>query len=226
MAADGMTNREIAQALFLTEKTIEVHLTNTLPQARHRLALAAAARARGKPRGDPRGRLTPRPGSLRAMKITRLLPIPIVALALAAAGASAHDNGKTFSSPARSSPRPTQIDLGTPGPSAGDQQIITMDVFKGAKRVGESHVVCTHGARRHRPVRQRHRPSTGGQIAATGLVTADAGGAVPVHAGDHRRHRRLPQRPRPADRLRGRPAARHADLPDLVAVTSSGQVAK
>ncbi len=27
MAADGMTNREIAQALFLTEKTIEVHLT-------------------------------------------------------------------------------------------------------------------------------------------------------------------------------------------------------
>jgi DNA-binding NarL/FixJ family response regulator len=29
MAAEGMTNREIAQALFLTEKTIEVHLTNT-----------------------------------------------------------------------------------------------------------------------------------------------------------------------------------------------------
>jgi DNA-binding CsgD family transcriptional regulator len=29
MAAEGMTNREIAQALFLTEKTIEVHLTRT-----------------------------------------------------------------------------------------------------------------------------------------------------------------------------------------------------
>jgi DNA-binding NarL/FixJ family response regulator len=29
MAADGMTNREIAQSLFLTEKTIEVHLTST-----------------------------------------------------------------------------------------------------------------------------------------------------------------------------------------------------
>ena len=26
MAADGMTNREIAQALFLTEKTVENHL--------------------------------------------------------------------------------------------------------------------------------------------------------------------------------------------------------
>ena len=29
MAAEGLTNREIAQALFLTEKTIEVHLTNS-----------------------------------------------------------------------------------------------------------------------------------------------------------------------------------------------------
>jgi DNA-binding CsgD family transcriptional regulator len=29
MAAEGMTNREIAQSLFLTEKTIEVHLTNS-----------------------------------------------------------------------------------------------------------------------------------------------------------------------------------------------------
>jgi DNA-binding NarL/FixJ family response regulator len=29
LAADGMTNREIAQALFLTEKTIEVHLTSS-----------------------------------------------------------------------------------------------------------------------------------------------------------------------------------------------------
>jgi DNA-binding CsgD family transcriptional regulator len=28
MAADGMTNREIAQALFVTTKTVEVHLGN------------------------------------------------------------------------------------------------------------------------------------------------------------------------------------------------------
>jgi DNA-binding CsgD family transcriptional regulator len=26
LAADGMTNREIAQALFVTEKTVETHL--------------------------------------------------------------------------------------------------------------------------------------------------------------------------------------------------------
>ena len=29
MAADGMINREIAQALFVTEKTVETHLGNT-----------------------------------------------------------------------------------------------------------------------------------------------------------------------------------------------------
>ena len=28
MAVDGLTNREIAQALFLTRKTIEMHLHN------------------------------------------------------------------------------------------------------------------------------------------------------------------------------------------------------
>lgn len=28
MAAEGMTNREIAQALFVTPKTVEVHLSN------------------------------------------------------------------------------------------------------------------------------------------------------------------------------------------------------
>ena len=28
MAAEGMTNREIAQALFVTTRTIEVHLTH------------------------------------------------------------------------------------------------------------------------------------------------------------------------------------------------------
>jgi DNA-binding NarL/FixJ family response regulator len=28
MAANGLTNREIAQALFVTQKTIEIHLRN------------------------------------------------------------------------------------------------------------------------------------------------------------------------------------------------------
>jgi tRNA (mo5U34)-methyltransferase len=45
MAAEGMTNREVAQALFLSEKTIEGPPAQRLPQARDRVPLAARARA-------------------------------------------------------------------------------------------------------------------------------------------------------------------------------------
>ena len=49
MAADGMTNRQIAQALFLTEKTIEVHLTRVYRkleiQSRSQLARALPSTA-------------------------------------------------------------------------------------------------------------------------------------------------------------------------------------
>jgi hypothetical protein len=78
------------------------------------------------------------------MKITRLLPIPLVALALAATSASAADkHGHGFQVTGKSLGAPAQIDLGEPGLSQGDQQVITMDVFQGAKRLGESHVLCT-----------------------------------------------------------------------------------
>ena len=104
------------------------------------------------------------------MKLTRLLPIPIVALALSAAGASAHEGGKTFEVTGKVIAPPTMIDLGAPGPSTGDQQIITMDVFKGAKRLGESHVVCvTVRAGIAQCDNVTHLP--GGDIVATGLVT-------------------------------------------------------
>jgi hypothetical protein len=111
------------------------------------------------------------------MKITRFLPIPLVALGLVAANASAHDNDHGFKLTGKVIAPPAQIDLGAPGLSAGDQQIITMDVFSGSKRVGESHVVCST---------VRVDPTTkasiaqcdnvtsipGGQIVATGLVTS------------------------------------------------------
>jgi DNA-binding NarL/FixJ family response regulator len=49
MAAEGLTNREIAQALFLTEKTIEVHLTRAYRKleirSRSQLARALPATA-------------------------------------------------------------------------------------------------------------------------------------------------------------------------------------
>ena len=105
------------------------------------------------------------------MNITKLLPIPIVALALTAAGASAHDNGKSFQLTGKALGPPTMIDLGAPGPSTGDQQIITMDVFRGEKRVGESHVVCT--VVRADIVQCDNITSLpGGQIAAMGVVTS------------------------------------------------------
>jgi len=47
MAADGMSNRAIAQALFITTKTVEAHLANTYRKlaiaSRTRLASALAS---------------------------------------------------------------------------------------------------------------------------------------------------------------------------------------
>ena len=42
LAVEGMTNREIAQILFVTPKTIEVHLSQRLPQARRQVPPRAA----------------------------------------------------------------------------------------------------------------------------------------------------------------------------------------
>jgi len=104
------------------------------------------------------------------MNLMRFLPIPIVALALSAAGASAHDNGNAFQLTGKVVAPPTNLDLGEPGPSVGDQQIISMDVFKGDKRVGESHVVCTT-VRAGIVQCDNVTNLPGGQIVATGLVT-------------------------------------------------------
>jgi allene oxide cyclase-like protein len=106
------------------------------------------------------------------MNIAKLLPIPIVALALVATTASAHDNGTTLQLTGKALGPPTMIDLGAPGPSAGDQQSITMDVFKGAKRVGESHVVCTV-VRDGIAQCENVTSLPGGQITASGVVTSD-----------------------------------------------------
>ena len=50
MAADGMTNRQIAQAQFVTTRTIEVHLTHAYQKLERHLARPAASPPR---RQDP-----------------------------------------------------------------------------------------------------------------------------------------------------------------------------
>src|SRR5690242_8112095 len=78
------------------------------------------------------------------MKLMRFLPLPLITLALVAnASADSGKRGGGFQLTGKVVAPPAQIDLGGPGPSAGDQTVITMDLFKGATRVGESHVLCT-----------------------------------------------------------------------------------
>jgi Allene oxide cyclase barrel like domain len=107
-------------------------------------------------------------------KLLSLIALPILAFGATTAHADKHGNGGDFKLTGKVVGF-TKIDLGDPGPSVGDQQIITMDVFAGPKRLGESHVVCTS-------VRMdaagsiaqcdnvTHLPN--GDIVATGLVTS------------------------------------------------------
>ena len=55
MAADGMTNKEIAQALFVTVKAVEVHLSSTYRKLglASRLQLAEALAEGGTPARGP-----------------------------------------------------------------------------------------------------------------------------------------------------------------------------
>jgi hypothetical protein len=107
-------------------------------------------------------------------KLLSLLAIPVLAFGATTAHADKHGNGGDFKLTGKTVGF-TKLDLGDPGDSVGDQQIISMDVFAGTKRVGDSHVVCT-------TVRMDAAGSIAqcdnvtslptGQIAATGLVTS------------------------------------------------------
>jgi hypothetical protein len=112
--------------------------------------------------------------------MTKKILILIAALGLgltATASADKHGNGGDFNLTGKTVGF-TEIDLGDPGFSVGDQQIISMDVFAGAKRVGESHVVCTMvraDKATHAFIGQCENITSlpGGQITASGVVTSD-----------------------------------------------------
>jgi hypothetical protein len=70
-----------------------------------------------------------------------------------------------------------QIDVGEPGPSLGDSNVITEDVYVGGKKIGTSDLTCT--AVRIDPVKHSFAVECfnttvlpGGQIAAQGVVTS------------------------------------------------------
>jgi hypothetical protein len=75
-----------------------------------------------------------------------------------------------------------QIDVGKPGPSLGDGQIITQDVYRNGKRVGTSDLECTM-VRVELPkfaVQCFNTTSlAGGQITSQGVVTSDEIEQVP-----------------------------------------------
>ena len=112
-------------------------------------------------------------------KILPLIAVPLVALGLVGTSASAspdkHQGGFQLTGKVLGV---SQIDLGDPGFSTGDQQIITMDVFQGAKRVGESHVLCTmvrvdKTTHAFNGLCDNVTSLPGGQISASGIVTSD-----------------------------------------------------
>ncbi len=75
-----------------------------------------------------------------------------------------------------------QIDVGKPGPSLGDMNVITEDVYMNGKRVGTSDISCTV-VRIQMPkfAVQCFNTTTlpGGQITAQGVVTSDEIEKVP-----------------------------------------------
>lgn len=111
-------------------------------------------------------------------KILPVIAVPIVALGLVGASASAspdhHQGGFQLTGKVLDV---AQLDLDKPGQSLGDEQIITMDVFQGDTRVGESHVACTLvrvEEATHAFTAQCDNVTSlpAGQITAQGLVTS------------------------------------------------------
>jgi hypothetical protein len=118
--------------------------------------------------------------------------LPILAAAAAAltltslSPASAHKSPSTphAFTVATKTIEEARLDLGDPGPTLGDTNVITEDVYVGGKKVGTSDVTCT--LVRLEPARHFFAVEClnttvlpGGQISAQGVVTSDEIEKVP-----------------------------------------------
>ncbi len=115
------------------------------------------------------------------MYISRILPAAVVAAALIVTPslASHKDHDLTLTGKQLAA---EQVDVGKPGPSLGDMNVITEDVYKNGKRVGTSDIQCTV-VRLQLPKFSAQCFNTttlpGGQITAQGIVTSDELEKVP-----------------------------------------------
>ena len=93
----------------------------------------------------PGGRMLP---GMNILPIPRILVVALAALAVMAAAVIAspseasHYGAKHFTLTGKTL-AVEQVDVGKPGPSLGDRQILTEDVYRGDKRVGTSDIECT-----------------------------------------------------------------------------------
>jgi hypothetical protein len=132
----------------------------------------------------PGGRMLP---GMNILPIPRILVVALAALAVMAAAVIAspseanHHGAKDFTVTGKTL-AVEQVDVGKPGPSLGDRQILTEDVYRGDKRVGTSDIECTV-VRVELPKFAAQCFNTtslpGGQITAQGIVTSDQLEKVP-----------------------------------------------
>jgi hypothetical protein len=120
----------------------------------------------------------------------RKLILPIAAAALAAltltslSPASAHRSKSHAFTVTTKTIDQGQVDVGKPGPSLGDSNVITEDVYRDGKKVGTSDLTCTVvrlDAVKHFFAAECFNTTVlpGGQIAAQGYVTSDEIEKVP-----------------------------------------------
>ena len=115
------------------------------------------------------------------MHISRILPAAVVAAALIVAPSQASHHDKTLELTGKTLAT-EQVDVGNPGPSLGDMNVITEDVYRNGKRVGTSDIQCT--LVRLQPPKfevQCFNTTTlpGGQITSQGIATSDQIEKVP-----------------------------------------------
>jgi hypothetical protein len=117
------------------------------------------------------------------LRLLAVVAVLAAALIAAPSQASHHSRSEVFTVTGKTVDE-AQIDVGRPGPSLGDSNVITEDVYRGGKRVGTSDITCTIvrldlPAHFFRVQCLNTLSLPGGQITSQGIVTSDEIEKVP-----------------------------------------------